>query len=530
MLAAVFGVLLVACVNVANLNLARAAERIPEVAVRRALGASRGRVIRQLLVEGLLPAAAGALLGGLFARIGTNIIDRAIATDVGAQFWIDVRVDAVVLLFVSAMTVIAAVASSLVPALRVTRGTLETTLRSESRSGGHLRVGRFSRALVVAQIALSFGLLMGSGLMIKSIANISLARLPFRTDVLAARLDLTGAAYQDEPGRRQVLQRIRARVAELPGIHESAFASGLPGLAGQNVISIEGETPAPDAPARFSEVLAVSPDFFAVMQVRAIQGHALRREDRAGAEQVALVTEGFVRQFLDGRSPLGRRLRIGRDTGTNVWHTVVGVLPDLALLARESGRKASVVVPLDQYLPRGLDLLVTSTGDPLAPASAIRRAVAGIDSTIVIDRIGTVQGRFDQQTWGHRTFGGLFSTFGAAALLLASAGLYGVMAFAVRRRTAEIGIRMALGADPRRILRMVLVQGASLLAIGMTLGAALGLLLATQLTQLLFHVQPWDAPVFATTFLVLGIAGLAASLVPARRAAAVDPLTALRSE
>ena len=179
---------------------------------------------------------------------------------------------------------------------------------------------------------------------------------------------------------------------------------------------------------------------------------------------------------------------------------------------------------------RYLDIVVAGTGENIAPAGGVRRAIAEIDDTVVVDRVATVQGRYEERLWPYHVFGGLFSAFGIAAMLLASAGLYGVMAFAVQRRIGEIGIRMALGADQLRILRMILRQGIVLLAIGITLGAGLGLFLSSQLTQLLYNVQPWDVPVLLTTFLVLATARLAASVIPARRAAAVDPLAALRNE
>jgi len=533
MLAAVFGVLLIACVNVANLQLARAAERTREMAIRLALGASRGRVVRHLLTEGLLLSAVGALLGLGITRAGVALVWGGI-NDPTTPFWIRFDIDARVLLFATALTAFAAVASSLVPALRATRAAPNDVLKDEGRGATSLRLGRFSRALVVVQIALSFGLLMASGLVIKSIVNTSVTSLPFRTDVLTGRLDLTGPAYKSDEALRQVLDRIQQRVASLPGVSSVTFANGVPGFA-MELIEIEGQ-PLPLEPSLQprSEILMVAPNYFDVMRLPVASGRGLRPSDRTGADLVALVSEDFVARYFPNQPPIGRRFRIGRarqGSPPPPWRTIVGTIPRIENLSGNTRAfNATAIVPLDQRLTRYLEIIVAGTGDAIAPAGDLRRAVADIDDAIVVDRVTTVAGRYEERTWPYRVFGGLFSAFGVAAMLLASAGLYGVMAFAVRRRTAEIGIRMALGADQPRILRMILRQGLVLLAIGVALGAGLGFLLSTQLTQLLYNVQPWDAPVLLTTFAVLAASGLAASLVPARRAAAVDPLVALRTE
>ena len=530
MLAAVFGVLLIACVNVANLQLARAADRTRDVAIRLALGAGRSRIVREFLVEGLLLSAAGGLLGLVIAKAGLALVWRNIA-DPTTPFWIRFDIDVRVLLFTTLLTVFAAVASSLIPALRATRDRPNDVLKDEARGATGLRVGRFSRALVVAQMALSFGLLMASGLVIKSIVNTSLMSIPFRTDVLTGRLDLSGEAYKEDAALRQILERIRQRVAAVPGVSSVAFADSVPGFAMGN-IEIDGQPVVEGPGAQRADILAVEPNYLDVMGLRVTSGRGIRVEDRAVADLVALVSDDFAARYFPGESPIGRRFRSRRSSGTPApWRTIVGTIPALGNpAARERDHNATAFLPFDQRPFRYPEMVVAGPGDAQAPVGAIRRAVAEIDRTIAIDRFTTVKGRYDERTWPIRAFGGLFSAFGIAAMLLASAGLYGVMAFTVRRRTAEIGIRMALGADRARILRMVVRQGMVLLGIGLVLGAGLGLFLSTQLTQLLFNVQPWDAPVMLTTFLVLVASGLAASVVPARRAAAVDPLIALRTE
>ena len=530
MLAAVFGVLLIACVNVANLQLARAADRTREVAIRLALGAGRGRIVRQFLVEGLLLSAAGGLLGLAIAKVGLALVWQGVA-DPTTPFWIRFDIDVRVLLFTTMLSVFAAVASSLIPALRATRGRPNDVLKDEARGATGLRVGRFSRALVVAQVALSFGLLMASGLVIKSIVNTSLISIPFRTDVMTGRLDLSGDAYKDDAALRAILERIHQRVAAVPGVSAVTFADSVPGFA-MGSIEIEGQPLVEGSSEPRANTLAVAPNYLDVMGLRVTSGRGIRPEDRNGADLVALVSDDFAARYFPGESPIGRRFRARRSSGTPApWRTIVGTVPPLGNPAAiERDHNAAAFLPFDQRPFRYLEIVVAGPGEAEAPAGAIRRAVADLDPTIVIDRFTTVKGRYDERTWPVRVFGGLFSAFGIAAMLLASAGLYGVMAFAVRRRTAEIGIRMALGADKSRILRMVLRQGMVLLAIGLVLGAGLGILLGAQLTQLLFKVEPFDVSVALTTLLVLVASGLAASIVPARRAAAVDPLVALRTE
>ena len=529
MLAAVFGVLLIACVNVANLQLARAADRTREVAIRLALGAGRTRIIRDFLLEGLLLSVAGALLGLAIARTGLTLAWDNVA-DPSTPFWIQFDIDVRVLLFTTLLTMFAALASSLIPAFRVTRTGPDDVLKDEGRGATSLRLGRFSRGLVVAQVALSFALLMGSGLVIKSIVNSTLIPIPFRTDVLTGRLDLTSPAYDKEADLKQLVERIRERVSAVPGVSSVEFASAVPGFT-MNFLTIEGQPVLEGQNAQRAEILRVSPGYLNLMGLRITSGRAFGPQDRNGSDLVALVSDDFAARYFPNESPIGRRFRV-RSTGKTPrpWQTIVGTFPAMGNPARRDRDIAAAIVPLEQQPSRSLEMVVAGAGNADAPSAAIRKAVAELDQTIAIDKFTTVAARYEERTWPVRVFGGLFSAFGIAAMLLASAGLYGVMAFAVRRRTAEIGIRMALGADGRRILGMIVRQGMTLLGVGLAIGGGLGLLLSAQLTQLLFKVEPWDVSVFLTAFLVIVASGLAASLVPARRAATVDPLAALRMD
>lgn len=529
MLAAVFGVLLIACVNVTNLQLARAADRTKEIAVRLAMGASRSRLVRQLLFEGLLLAAIGALVGLALAKVGVVLFSNGIE-DTGKPFWIDVTLDYRVLFFVLLITVIAAIASSLVPALRVTRTALAEVLKDEGRGGTSLRVGRFSRGLVVAQMTLSFALLLGSGLMAKSIAQVSGQTYPFRTDLRYGRVDFTGEAYKEDAALRAAIDRVVDETRKIPGVTAVALSNGIPSQAGTSDFEIEGiPLPEENAPGPNAEQLIVTPSFLTALKIKVVQGRPIRDDDRAGGELVALVSTDFVSRYLQGRNPIGQRLRAGRD-GKKPWRTIVGVMQSFDTRSRDGNAvRATMIVPFDQAPQRFATVIVAGgSGAGVIGEGPLRYAVSRADAQLVVSDVDTLQGRYDQQTWPFKVFGSLVVAFGTAALILASAGLYGVMSFAVRRRLTEIGVRMALGASQRDVLLMVLKQGAVLVAIGVTLGAGAGIGLGTLLEQLLYRVKPWDPLVLIATFVVLAGAGLLASFVPARRAAAVDPLVALR--
>jgi predicted permease len=529
MLAAVFGVLLIACVNVTNLQLARAADRTKEIAVRLAIGASRARLVRQLVSEGLLLAVAGALIGLAIAKVGTVKFTESVA-DTGKPFWIDVKIDPGVLLFVTAITLIAAIASSLVPALRVTRTALSDVLKDESRGGTSLRVGRFSRALIIAQMTLSFALLLGSGLMARSIAAISNRDFPFRTDVLYGQVDLTADAYKEDAALLAFVERLGETARRTPGVTSVAMANGMPGQVGGNALEIEGQ-PLPDNEQAQpnAAVIVATPSYLDALKIGLQSGRALDAGDRAGADPVVLVTPEFSTKYLNACNPIGTRIRLRSNNTNEAWRTIVGVTQSISTANRNGTSGPTIFVPFDQRPQRTPMLFVATAGAPLTEG-ALRQVVAAADPTIVVFQARTLAARYEQETWPFKVFGSLVVAFGLAALVLASAGLYGVMAFAVRRRLSEIGVRMALGATSGNILALMLKQGAWLVGIGMTLGAGLGIGLGRLLTQLLFGVKPWDPVVFAVTFLVLGTAALTACLVPARRAAAVDPLMALRRD
>ncbi len=533
MLGAVFGVLLIACVNVTNLQLARAAERTKEMAVRLALGASRGRIVRQLLVEGFLMSLAGAALGLGIAHAGTVWFMGSIA-DTNPPFWIDVHIDSRVLLFVTALSVVAAVASSLVPALRVAQQNVNDALKDEGRSSTGLRVGAFSRVLVVVEMTLSFVLLVVSGLMIKSVIATTTVSYPFATDLLVARTMLNDADYQGDARVRQMTEQLRTRLAGAPGVRAIALGTSAPGNGGTYNLFVEGQaSPPTDARRPQARRIDVSPGFFDVLKIHLRMGRLINETDMEGTLPVAVVSEDLVQRFFPDGEVIGRRIAAGANpnAGSNGrWLTIVGVVPAVSVAAQANDTTETVFTPLTQTPSRDLMFFAAAGPDPAAAGPTLRRAVMTVDPNLPLFDVNSLQGQFDQSSWPFRVFGGLFMTFGLAALLMAAAGLYGVMSFAVRRRTQEIGVRMALGADRARIVRMVVRQGAWQVGVGVVLGFGLGGFLGSSLKLLLFHVDPWDPAVFGVTIGVLGAAGVLASLVPALRAASVDPLKALRHD
>jgi putative ABC transport system permease protein len=281
-------------------------------------------------------------------------------------------------------------------------------------------------------------------------------------------------------------------------------------------------------------VIAVADNYLQVMQLAVTSGRGLLPSDRHGNDPVAVVSDDFAARYFPRASPLGQRIRIGRaakGAPPLPWRTIVGTIPRIGNLSGQTRPYAAVaLVPFDQRPGRTVDVIVAGTRGHIVAGLDLRRAVADVDDRIVVHRLRTLAEHYEERVWVYRTFGGLFSAFGVAALLLASAGLYGVMAFTVRRRTAEIGIRMAMGADRSRILGLILRQALTLLAVGIFLGAGLGVFLSAQITDLFYNVRPSDPTVLMMTFGVLVVSGLAAALIPARRAASSDPLVALRSD
>jgi putative ABC transport system permease protein len=534
MLGAVIGVLLIACANVANLLLARASVRTREVAVRTALGAGRAQVVRQLMVEVLVLAAAGGALGFGFGLLGVRWFERAVALN-PPPFWITFGLDHRVLLFVFGATLFAGIASSLFPALQTTRTDIVATLKDESRGGAGLRMGRFTSVLVVAEVAISCALLIASGLMIRSVVKLRTVPMPFTTErVLTARINLPQTAYPDTAARVRFYGELLPRLAAIPGVEGATLSDGLPASGnGARVFEVEGQSYATDEDFPQAREGIISDGYFETFQVRVLSGRTFLPTDERGSQPVAVVNESFVRRYFPDRDPIGRRIRMGVRDSTARWLTVVGVVPDLYMqgIGNNDASPAGFYIPIAQSGVGSLvSLALRTRGAPTAVTPQVQEAVTAIDADLPIFRVMTMEDVIAVQTWFYRVFGALFMVLGFAALFLAAVGLYGVMAFAVTRRAHEMGVRMALGADGGQLVWLVLRRGVVQLGVGLAIGLGLAILAAQPLQFVLYGVRARDPAVFAAVVTALALVGLAASLVPARRVTRVDPVIALNAE
>ena len=529
MLGAVFGVLLIACANVTNLQLARALERAREIAIRAAIGADRWRIVRQLLVEGLLLSAAGALLGLAIAWTGIRLFNMGIA-DTNPPFWINIRIDGSVLVFVTVLAASAAVLSTLLPAMRVTRGGAGDVLKDQGRGTTSLRTGLLSRVLVGFAVTLSCALLLVSGLMIKSVVQIGNVTYGFNPDpILIARTTLEQDRYPTDGVVIESADRLLASLRTVPGVTGAAAATAEPGQGGSFYLTKEGEPFPPPDDGPGVRRIAASPSYFEVLKMGATRGRLLNDRDRAGAMPVAVITQDFADRYFSGQDALGKRVRLGRNPAWP-WWTIVGIVP--TLLSADSGDalRETAFVPLEQAPDRNLTFLLAAGDNPMAVAQTVRQAVRGFDQDLPVFQVDSFAGMLHRRSWPFRVFGSLFMSFGVSALVMAAAGLYGVLAFGVRLRTQEIGVRMALGAERRQVVTMILRQGMIVVGVGIAVGLGLGAALGPAMSELLFNVEPTDPMVFGTTAALLIATGLVASVVPARKAASVDPLVALRQD
>ncbi len=533
MLGAVFLVLLIACANVANLLLARAATRSRELAIRGALGASRLQVIGKLLGESLVLSAVGAALGIGLAWLGIRAFNAAIApTD--PPFWIDIGLHPSVLLFVLGITLLSALVSGIFPALQASGGAMNEVLKDESWGSTGLRTGRLSRVLVTAEIALSVGLLVAAGLMVKSVTNLGRIDYGFETEsVFSARMGLFETDYPDEESRGLYYERVQSRLRELPGVEAATITTSLPGVwSGGTAFALEGASYDRDQDYPVANRVAATPGYFETFGVRPVRGRTFTESDRRESLPVALVNETFARKHFEGAEAVGARIREGRSDSEEPWRTIVGVVPDMYLQGVEDQEDdgAGIYVPLAQSDARFTYLALRARGNPMSLANPARDAVASVDPDIPLYWVQSVQGAIDETTWYFRIFGTLFAIFGVVALFLASVGLYGVMSTSVGNRTVEMGIRMALGAKDGDVLRLVIRQGMVQVAIGLVLGTGLALLLARGLNILLYGVGTWDPATFSLIAAIIVATGLLATYIPALRATRVQPMAALRYE
>ncbi len=530
---AVACLLAITCVNLASLQLARGAAREREIAVRLALGAGRGRIVRQLLVENLLLGLAGGALGTLLASWALDLLAHALADTL--PWWMHLTLDRPVLLFTLGATLLTSLAFGLFPSWQLSRAPLGETLKQGGRSGS-ARSTRLLRVLAGAQLTLALVLLTGAGLLVKSFLHLRGVRPGFDAGgVLTFTLTTPEALYPDDAKKIDVNARLVAQLQSLPGVDSAAVVSNLP-LGGSNWGRgfTLGDRPAP-APGQTPVALnrVVSPDYFRAMRIPLRQGRTFTAADAANAPRVVLIDDAFAREYFPHQNPLGQRLHYGRaDRANPEWMEIVGVVGDVRHYDIQNSRNGpGLYVPAAQNSPTAsVFYVVRTTRNPASLTGEVRAAVARVDHELAPTNFRPMSAWIDDAMWRDRLVGEIFAGFAAMALLLATIGVYGVTAFATNLRTREIGVRMALGAQPAHVLRLILGGGARLAAIALLLGVAVSFAVAQLLASQLYEVSPRDPIVFATVVLALVAATLAASWLPARRAARVDPTVALRAD
>ncbi|HEX8149758.1 MAG TPA: ABC transporter permease [Pyrinomonadaceae bacterium] len=540
LMTAVGAVLLIACANVANLLLVRAAGRRKEIALRVALGAGRGRVVRQLLTESLLLAAGGGALGLLFAWWGVGALLR-LAPDVLPRME-SVSLDGRALGFTLALTLLTGVAFGLVPALQTSKADLNDAMKGGGVGGGPRAGGRWLRSgLVVTEVALSLVLLVGAGLLLRSFSQLMRVEPGFEArDVLTLRLRLPDAKYTDAARVAAFLGEVKRRVETLPGVRQVSLATGFPfGRVSEHGYRLEGR-PEPrqtsDLPDAY--VQWVSAEFHQTLGIGLLAGRYIEERDAADSPPVALVDDDFVRRNFPGGSPrdaLGRRLHFGGEE--EPWCEIVGVVGHVRQNGLDEEGRPGIYRPWTQIRPgmaagytRAMDFVVKTSVEPTRLVEPIRGEVQSLDRDQPLGNVRTLASLVEQTVAPRRFSMTLAGVFAFVALVLGAVGLYGVLSYVVAQRAREIGIRMALGAQRGDVHRLVISQGMALALGGVAAGVLASLALTRLMSGLLFGVSAADPPTYALVTLLLLAVALAACYLPARRASKVDPLIALRYE
>ncbi|HEX5083826.1 MAG TPA: ABC transporter permease [Blastocatellia bacterium] len=523
-------VLLIACVNVANLLLARASSRAKEVAIRTALGASRWRVFRQLLTESVVLGLMGGALGCGLAGWGIDLLLAAIPIEF--PFWMKFNLDGRVLGFTAGVTLLTGLIFGAAPALQASKVNLNEALKEGGRNASGAGRHRLLRSLVVAEVALSLILLIGAGLMMHSFMRLQRTSPGFNPEnTLTLRLSLPGAKYDTPEKRHAFFNELLERVRALPGVQETGAINRIP-LAGgywSRSLTVEGFPLLSVAQAPEVYHAVITPNAFRAMGVPILMGRDFTDADTRDSMKVTIIDERLAREYWPNESPLGKRVRFGPPEDNEPWHTIVGVV---GAVRHESlnlaGRKA-VYLPHAEVTLNGMSLAVRAA-NPESLAPAIRGQMKTMDPDLPIISIRTMTEIVSRSIWQPRLYAILFGVFAAVALALASIGVYGVMSYSVSERTREIGIRVALGAERRDVLKLVIAQGMKLALIGACIGLGASLALTRLMQSLLFEVSATDPMTFAGLAAFLSIVALLACYIPARRATKVDPTVALRCE
>ena len=535
LMGAVTLLLLIACSNVANLLLARATVREREIAIRASMGASRGRLVRQLLVESFALATAACALGCVFAYAGLKGVAAAIPTDT-IPIETRLRLSPLVLLFALAVTVGTTVLCGLAPALHAIRGELAQRLQSSGKgSGGTFTHGKFRSALVVTEVALSIVLLVGAGLMLRSLFALRNVDIGISSDhVLVARLPLPKGRYETADSKRRVYRQIVDRLKALPGVKSAAVTIALPPFGGpESGLVIAGLAPGENRRAQFQ---MVSEEYFQTLGLRLLRGRLLSESDVEMGRRVALVNQTMATKYFASQDPIGRSIKFGMfdrlpESPRDAYFEIIGVISDA------KNRGITEPVTPEAYLPHSVagfgqrGVLVRTVMQPESLMNSVRREIWAVDRDIALTNTGSIDGFLRQFSYAQPQFGLMLMTvFAAIGTTLVAIGIFSVMTYTVSLQTREIGIRMALGAQHSSVLNMILRRGLTLIGVGIALGVMAGAVLTRVMSSYFWGVSTSDPPTFAGGIGLLLLVGLTACAFPARRATKVDPMVALRYE
>jgi putative ABC transport system permease protein len=538
LLGAVGFVLLIACANVANLLLARAAARTREVAIRTALGATRWDLVRQLLSESVLLSLVGGALGlalaywSIRALVAFNPSNLPRVSELG--------IDGHVVIFTVVVSLATALLFGIAPALQSARGAVHGALKEGGRGGSADRGGlRVRRALVVAEVALALTLLTGAGLLIKSVARLQGVDPGFDPGhLLTFSLSLPTAKYPSDTAQRQFFEAALDRIAQLPGVRAVGATSNLPFSGGWSTgsFNVEGYTPPANGNGPWGDIRVATPDFFRTLRIPLLCGRTFTSQDRPDGAPVVVVDEELARRYFGrGEDPIGKRIWFGDRTPTEStrYLTIVGVVGHAKQEGLDAEPRVQVYAPYAQagrFGITGLEIAVRTAGAPTAAVPAVRAAIREVDRDQPMSSIRSMDEMIETSMGQRRLSMVLLALFSGLALALASLGIYGVMSYAVTQRSREMGIRLALGATTSDVLRLVVRQGMVLVLIGVGAGVAAALALTRVIASQLYAVRPTDPITFGTVALVLSAIALLATLIPARRATRVDPVVTLRDE
>ena len=521
-------VLLIACANVANLLLARAATRRKEFAVRAALGASRWRIIRQLLIESLLLATAGGAIGLIFASWAMSLLQKVAHETVPRMNYIEI--DGRVLAFNIGATLLTGILFGLAPALRFSKTDLQETLKDSASTTTDVQGKKLRSALVVSEVAVSVALLVGAGLMVKSLITLLKSDNGFDPNgVLTVELKVSRNRYPEREELSRFMSQVLQNVQAQAGVEKATLSAALPGFADgwTNDIAPEGHPSL--APGELINVdwAIVSADYFQTMKIPILRGRTFTRDEDEQGKPVMLVDENLARRFWPNEDAVGKHIKYDSPK----WHEIVGVVPEVRAYGSEAKPLIKIYTPFGRTPQRNAMLAIRYHNiDPQALTAAVTRAIQAIDKDVPVAEVATFESLLARETSPRRFNAGLFAAFALLALVLAATGVYGVLSYSVSQRTHEVGIRMALGAGRRDVLRLFMGQGMVLVFVGLVLGLAGAFALTRLMSSLLFGVSTTDLTTFVVVAVGLVLIGLFACYIPARRATKVDPLVALRYE